>query len=536
MTDASRIEYAIAWAGQQARDELWRRGVLRWKLHESQQEVYDEIHASKAKRYVMEIARRWGKSYLLALIALETCLLSPGCRVAYCAPSLKHLQEFILPTFDALIADAPDDCRPVFKVSSGHLEFPENGPAKGAHVHLFGADDKRKASRGRGADAKMCIFDEAGFTPVLEYVLTDVFKHQLRHGDGRMLLGSTPAEEPEHGFTKIAETEEADGNYSRRTIYENPLFTAEQIDAFILEDARQQGMSIEDYKLSDSFRRECLAERVVNKLLVVVPEWEGARARLIQRVERPKFFRGMTTLDWGGADPHAVHFGYWHPTLGKSGAYVIEDELLLRDDENSQELADAIKAKERALWGVNKWDGTMGAAYEGELKPLLGCVPEWMQDMLYRQAQPQPWIRVADNDLQLVRDMYELHRVAFIPTAKDNKQLQVNNLRVLIRESAFFVDPRCVQTDRHLKATTWKDHKRKDYARRGGEHGDLVDCATYAVRNLDRRDSTPVDELQLTGDAPVGAAIRQLEARQASNLNTQYLGGTRLGRRLMRKV
>lgn len=467
-----------------ARAELWRAGELRWKLHPDQLAVYRQMMASLAPRFVLEIARKWGKTYLLALIAIETCLRNPGGRVVYGAPSLKHLEEFVLPAFEEIIKDSPPDCRPVWRGGKGYWLFPN-----GAHVHLFGADDKRKANRGRGPSALACIFDEAGFTPVLRYVLSSIFRPQMLHAKaGRTYLGSTPAEEPEHDFTEIAARAEANGNYARRTIYDNPRLTPERIESFIAEDATEEGLSPEAYVQTDVFRREYLAERVINQLLVVVPEWEEKRSKLFVPVDRPVFFNAMSILDFGGADPHAAHFGYWHAPRAK---WVIEDELLLRRGENTAVLAEHVKAKEKELWGVKAWEGTLRGVTEKPTDELLACMPDWMANALDAAAPQQPFTRWADNDLQLVRDLYELHGLLFIPTAKDDKALQVNNLRVMFRREEILIHPRCINTDRHLKTTVWKDHKRKDYRRRGGEHGDLVDTLTYGGRNLDRRDPEP---------------------------------------------
>ncbi len=523
---------------QAAREELWRIGALRWKLHPDQREVYDAMMASAASRYVLEIARRYGKTFLLVVVALEACLRFPGSRVVFGAPTLKHLEEFVHPAFEKICADAPADCLPKFNSQKGHYEFPENGPARGSYVHLFGADTKQKANRGRGAEARVAIFDEAGFTPFLSYILRSIFRPQLllpgEDKPGRTYIGSTPAEEPEHDFTAIAERAEANGNYANRTIYDNPRLTPQRIEQFIAEDAKEEGLTSEEYMKTDDFRREYLAERVVNKLLVAVPEWEEGRKTLIQPVKRPQYFRAQVTLDFGGADPHAVAFAYWHPAAGRKGdgAYVTEDELLMRDGESSAQVAEAVKAAEVRLYGAKKWDGTLAVLQEGTLQHLLDQLPTWMERVLYENAPQQPWSRIADNNLTLVRDLFELHGLAFVPTAKDQKQLQVNALRVLIREGAFLVTPNCVHTDRHLKQTTWKDHKRKEYARKGGEHGDLLDCAVYGVRNLDRRDPTPADAILVRHDATVGERLRVLQQKQ-DNLAEAFLGGTRLGRKLL---
>jgi hypothetical protein len=463
------------------RSEAWRRGLLRWKLHTDQQSVYDSIHGTDASRFVLEIARRWGKSYLLATIAIETCIRFPGCRVVYGAPTLKLLQEFILPTFEALIEDAPADVKPRWDGSKGHWRFPN-----GSWVHLFGADDKRKADRGRGPDARLAIFDEAGFSPVLAYVIKSIFKPSLLRTGGRTLLGSTPAEEPDHPFTAMAERAEARGTYARRTIYDNPQLTPERIAAFIADDAKDEGMSVEQYMLSDDFRREHLAERVVNRLLTVVPEWEDARKSCIVAVPQPDAYDAMTVIDWGGADPHAIIFGYWHFKLAK---WVIEDELLLRDGQNTKGLVDALQEKERQLWGVELFDGTLRAMHLNEERELLKNVPEWLIDKIEKAAPRQPYARWCDNNnLALARDLAELHGVAVIPTAKNDLQLQVNNLRLMIGAGDVLLHPRCVETDRHLRSTTWHNHKRRDFRRtEGGEHGDLVATCIYGARNLSRR-------------------------------------------------
>jgi len=503
---------------EQAHAELWRRGVLSWKLHDDQLEVYGQLKASKASRFVMEIARRWGKTFMLALIAMETCLRRPKSRVVYGAPSLKHLQEFILPTFDALIADAPSSACPVWNGSSGHWTFPN-----GSHIHLFGADDKRKANRGRGPAAQLAIFDEAGFTPVLEYVLESVFDAQLLTTRGRTLLGSTPAEEPEHDFTRIAERAEAQGNYARRTIYDNPTLSADWVAQFVAQKAEEKGLPEGEFVRTDTWRREYLAERVIDKLMVVVPEWAERRDKLIVAVPRPEYFDGMTVLDPGGHDPHAATFGYWHFTAAK---WVIEDELLLRDGQNSTGLVAELKAKEKEVWGVEKYDGSLRAGREQPDETMLKQLPDWMRDILTEDAPEQPFIRWSDSNLELVRALYELHGMAFIPTEKPNLELQVNRVRVMVNADEILLHPRCVHTDRHLRTTTWENHKRRRWARKGGEHGDCLATLVYGARNLNRQRNPIPPHLR-----PVDRYGRR-EETQAERLAAALRGNSPLARKL----
>lgn len=456
-----------------ARHEFWRRGDLTYKLHADQLLVHEAIEKRNSTREVLEIARKWGKTTYLVIRAAMRCLAKPKSRVVYGAPTLKHLQEFILPVMAEVADDAPADLRPSYNQQSGHWNFPN-----GSYVHLFGADDVETARRGRGPKADEAIFDEAGFCPVLGYVLKDVLKPQLIYSRGPVILGSTPSDEPEHDFTRIAEIAEANGNYERRTIYDNPLLTKEQIDQVIEDDARDDGMTVEEYKRSPTFRREYMAERITDKTLAVMgDDWEAMRTQAMIEIPRPKFFDGYSILDMGGVDPHAVLFGYFHFGLA---AFVAEDELLLREGENTSKLADGVKAKETSLWGESKYDGTLRGLPDVAQERL----PIWLKRDVADNPPAQPYLRFCDNNTQIATDLHQLHGLTFIPTEKHEKRLAVNSFRVSVRSKGFYLHPRCRNTDRHLRQTTWKNARMTDYKRtNAGEHGDLLDTCVYGERN-----------------------------------------------------
>ncbi len=492
------------------RDELWRQGRLDYLLHEGQQSVYRQLRASGSRRYVLEIARRFGKTVLLVALALEECLRRPGSRVVYGAPTLKMLAEFAHPAFALVSRDAPEDCKPVWSEQKQHYTLPN-----GSWVHLFGADDERQAARGRGSDAVLAIFDEAAFCSVLPVVLDDVFAPSLQLTGGRVILGSTPADTPEHPFTEIAEREESRGNYARRTWHDNPMLSDERRQEILEEAAAEQALTVDEYKRTAKYRREYLAERVVDPLLVGVPEWEEARKTQLAPIERPALFRGQEGGDFGGVDPHFWVFGYWSKEFG----LVVEDELMLRDGETTAQLGQAVKDKERALWGVTRWDGTLSALATGELeRHYSGQVPPWVLKGAQSAAPPQPYGRYVDNDVQLSRDLFASGLLC-LATPKDNKELAVDALRVLIRQGKLWVHPRCVHLDRHLRSTTWANLKRQEWARKGGEHGDGVDALVYLLRNLSR-------EVPL--EPTVAPVSRGLEMKRAALPNTAL--GRRLGR------
>lgn len=507
---------------QEAAAEMWRRGDLTYKLHRGQLELFHDIFprwvaerelVARVSRYVLEIARKYGKTWLLVVIAIMFCLRRSRARVVYGAPTLKHLEEFVLPALEDITADAPPELKSKYNSQTGHWEFPN-----GSYIHLFGADDKQKADRGRGPAADASIFDEAGFCRILRYVIRSIFRPQMLHTRGPTILGSTPAAEPDHDFTKLAELAEGLGAYARRTIHENPLLTPEQIQSFIAEDAKDEGMAEEEYTRSDDFLREYMAQRVVDRTLVVLSEWADVRAECMRAVERPEYFDAYTFLDMGGADPHAVLFGYWHFQLAK---LVFEEELLLRDGENTQQLADRIKAKELELWGTDQHDGTIRLAQEVE------NLPKYLQELLHEKAPRQPLARWADNDLQMIRDLSVLNGITFFPTAKDDLKWQVNALRIALRSKEIILHPRCVHTDRHWRTTLWKNERRKDFRRVNGEHGDLVACAVYGYRNLDKQRNPyprpPATDLR----------ARREEVGRPGALARALIGDSPLGKKLL---
>jgi hypothetical protein len=438
---------------------------------------------------VLEWARRVGKTWLLCVIAVCVCLRKKKARVVYGAPTIKDLAEFIIPTIEAICEDAPADCRPTWNEKTGHWVFPN-----GSYIHLFGCDDKRKANRGRGSAADLVVVDECGFIPILGYVLRSVLRPQTMTTGARTILGSTPSDEPDHDFTAICEQAEVTGNYSHRTIYDNPRLTQERIEEYVAEDAKDEGLSVEEYKKTDVYQREYLARRVVDRTLIVMgDDWTATRETARVEVPQPQFWDAYQAFDMGGVDPHGILFGWWD--FAKT-TLVIEDELLFRDNETTEEIATAWKAKEVELYGAARWDGSLKALHCERTDPtILQRLPDYARDRIERSetAPEQPYLRVCDNDIQIAKDMSILHGITCLPTEKTDKRFYVNEFRILMRKGQVKVHPRCRNLDRHLRQTIWANERQTDYRRKNGEHGDLLDCAVYMSRNV-RRQRNPVPE------------------------------------------
>lgn len=488
------------------------------RLHQGQIEALEAFEAAPGSRFVLEVARRWGKTWLLLTVAFMACLKSPRVRVVYGAPTLKNLAEFVIPTFEALAECFPEELRPRYNAGTGHITF-----HNGSYIHLFGADNKRNANRGRGPAAVLAIFDEAGFCPMLRYVLRSIFRPQLLHTNGRTIVASTPAELPDHDFTAIAELAEANKAYFNRDVWANPLLTKAQVQKFIEDDARDEGISVEAYVESDDFQREYCAKRVINKLLLACPEWlapwtdgKPYRESHFIKLERPKVFRGHTIIDFGGNDPHAAQLAYWDVERG----FCVERDLLLTRDERSKLLSDEVKKLEERTWGVKRWDGTLAALTSENLvhhfrhgQPGGTTVPDWLLREVNKTAQPQPYLRICDVNMELARHLHSVG-LAAVPTHKTEKQFMVQQLRNLIADGKYWVDSSCKDTDRHLRTTTWANEKRKAWAHRGGEHGDLVDTSVYGALGMSRFvPAEPKTESTRTVVVTPDRPLTRLEAR-----------------------
>ena len=431
-----------------AKEEAWRRGGLRWKLDSNQQKIYDSILSAKGSFYFNK-PRRIGGSYLLAIICIECCLKKDGAQVKYLAPTAKAVRKIVNPNIRKILKDCPKDIRPKFSLLEGEWQFPN-----GAVLALAGCDNQQFENL-RGTEADFVALDEVGFMDDLEYILNDVLMPQVQDTEGKLVLTSTPPRSPAHESHKIAMAHKEAGRYFHCTVWDNPRRTKQQHEAFFGQMAEGKGISLEEFYASTTFRREYLGEFVADEERSVVPEWNQALERhLCTPLAQPKFADKYVSLDIGWRDGMAALFGYWD---FRGARLVIQDEYL-SFKQTAQQVAGAVRSKELELW------------IDEDGKP------------------EKPYLRIADNNLQTIADLNQ-HGVLFIPTKKDDKELQVNNLREWIRGYKIFIHPRCKRLISQLSSTVW-NKQRNSYERNSEGHGDLLDALVYLVRNV-RRDRNP---------------------------------------------
>lgn len=241
-----------ALSAKEARDILWHKGILEWKLDATQKELNASFKNSPHKTFVWSCSRRLGKSYTLCTLAIEQCLKKDFAIVKYVAPTQKAVKMIIKPLLRQILQDCPPILRPEFKTQDNVYKFPN-----GSEIQLAGVDSgNAEGLRGGGSD--LCLVDEAGFCTDLRYVVQSILLPTTMTTGGKVILASTPPKSAAHDFNDYVKEAKYRGTFVKKTIFDNPRFTKEQIDA----EAEEHG----GYGSVD-FRREylCVDENTLIK-------------------------------------------------------------------------------------------------------------------------------------------------------------------------------------------------------------------------------------------------------------------------------
>lgn len=346
--------------------------------------------------------------------------------------------------------------------------------ANGSELAVFGTDNGQ-FRRSRGRNAHRVILSEAGFYSSLEEV-ESVYTKQLQTTGGVGVYESSPAESPTHTFARRCDAAQAVGRYVRDTFWSNPRVDHEGI---ILGEMQRLGLTREQLFASTEFRRELLAERVTEETRAALPSWTPeARAELVREWPRPMHFDAYAAIDtgrWG--DPHAALFAVHDPS---SNTVTVEAELELASVRtDTDQFATALKSVESSLWGVSRWDGTLlGVRHED-----LARLPEFAAWWISEAAPRQPYLRVSDPDPRVQMDFQSRHGMAVVPSEKHDKALWVDFVNQLVRERRLRVLPSCVRLLEQMSSTLW-NRTRSEWERTDRDHGDLIDCLVYLLRNV----------------------------------------------------
>lgn len=449
------INYGIS--PEEAREILWERGNLEFKLDPNQLEMVNSYKNAIARTVVWNCSRQLGKSYTLCVVAIEKCLQEKNAIVKLLAPTSKMMRTILRPHMRQLTADAPLHLKPEEKIAEGIWYFPSTG----SQIQLAGCDGGR-ADNVRGTKADLCIIDEAGFVDKdLAYIVNSVILPLTTTTDGKIILASTPPESPDHDFVEFLVKARMQKAAIEKTIFDNPRLTREQIDK--LAEAAGGYDSV-------AFRREYLAQIIKDDNKSIVPEYDKVKDLIVKEWIRPPFFDTYVSMDVGLKDLTVVLFGYFD---FKANKLIIEDEFVINGQKlTTQALADGIKEKERKNFS----------------------------DPFTLEVQ-DPLLRVSDNNLILIQDLYRQYSLYFIPTKKDDADAALHDMRTKIKDQMIIINPRCETLIRHLENGVWNG-KKTSFARTtvDNSHFDAIDSLKYMVRNVDfRRNPYPANWGHMTG-------------------------------------
>lgn len=440
---------------QEIKNALWEKGLLKWKMeyaeyndkivrHEVQLEMYDIYQkAEPNSTIVMLLSRQTGKSFWLATVGAEQAISKPNSIVKLLTDTKVHVESIFLPIFNEIFNDCPEHLKPNYDKQKYVFTFPN-----GSQIQLAGSDNGHY-ERLRGQKTDLVLVDEAGFCDKLNYIVKSVLIPTTTHTGGKVILASTPPEDPNHEFVGFIEEAEMYNMLIRKTIFDNPLLSKEQI-ANIMH--KMGGIN------SVQFRREYMCEIIRSEENVVFPEFDNElKSRIVTDWERPVFYDAYVGMDVGGKDLTAVLFLYYD---FRNDRVVVEDEIVVKGNElKLPELANNIRKVEEELW-TNK----------------------------LTNEKIKPYKRVSDIDYIVINEIaretdYEIY---FHITKKDNKMAAVNQLRVLIANEKIIIHPRCVNLIRHLDNCKWKKSSTVLTFERSPDDGhyDCVDALIYAVRAI----------------------------------------------------
>lgn len=422
-------------------ERAWRSGNLSYKLLPHQRELYTRIRESEALKYTVNCSRRFGKSTILCLIAIEEALRTPDMQIKFAAPTAKMVRKITLPIMKKLVLDSPEDLRPYYRTQDSVYVF-ENG----SEIHVAGTDGGN-AENLRGTSSDLNIIDEAGFVQDLNYVINDILMPQTLTTDGRTIIASTPPRTPDHDYVFIAKEAIADGAYSHFTIWDNSSLAEEVIERFIKEAGGEN---------STTWKREYLAEFVTDEETQIIPHWKSEYEIETPEDEYRQFYHNYDALDIGGSvDKTVCLFGYYN---FKKAKLVIEDELVFEPNKaTSKDIAEGVKEKEEENFG----------------------------------SYPV-YLRIADNNNQiLLQDLGTLHELYFSPTNKEKLLEMVNEVRLWVEAGRIEVNPRCKELIACLHGGVWvKDRSGKvkhEFARSSRlGHYDGLAALVYLIRNIDQ--------------------------------------------------
>lgn len=427
----------------EAIQELWARGFLKYKLDSTQKELYDLFYNSNHKIMVWLLSRRQGKTFTLCVLAIEQCLRKTNSIVKFVAPTKAQVSQIVRPILRKILEDCPDYLKPEWRKNDSVYYFPN-----GSEIQLAGTDSGH-AERLRGGDSDLFFVDEAGTCSDLNNIVKSILLPTTLITNGRGVLASTPPKEADHDFIKYIEDSERRNSLIKKTVFDNPRITKEQLNELIKELG---GLHTEEA------RRELLCELIKDPTTSVIPEFnDELQNEIVKEYARPPFFDNYVAMDIGFKDLTVLLFAYYD---FKEDKVIIEDEMVVNfqtADINLKSFSEAVLKKEEELYK----------------NPLTHEIKK-------------PYKRVTDINYIALQEMHKHSnwQLYFENAEKYDNDSAINTMRLLLGNKKVIINPKCKTLIRHLRNVRWQKNK-KVFARSADDgHYDAVDALKYLLRSI----------------------------------------------------
>ncbi len=425
---------------QKALEEMWNRGgQIEHVLDANQLDMYNtfnDFDYSKAAKFTFLCSRRLGKTVLAFALCDELCRREPGVRVLFLSKTTENLQEIRDQAASVYLATCPEKLSPEWKEKKSKYIY-----HNGSEIRFKGMDRAGPDSI-RGVKAKLVIFDEFCFMDKLLPLVKSSVGPMISVEKGRMLFISSSPDSPGHESMEIIAETELNGALIKKTVYDCPRWSEEDIDRFAAEAGGKD---------SDTFRREYMCEIITDRNRAILTSCTSTHMdKIVKKWNKPTDYipDHYISIDPGGRDQTAILYAYYDYL---EGTLVIDDEDII-DSASTEDIQKAISKKLKG-----EWKG---------IKPHR--------------------IIMDNNNLILVKDMQKLHGMSVKATKKDKKEAQVNNTNIMMMKEEIVIDPRCVNLDKQCRYGVWNKN-RTSYERSAAlSHCDAIDALVYLVRNTNR--------------------------------------------------
>lgn len=437
----------------------WQNGELSWMLHDAQLVIYEAMQTlpRNVKEVVVLCSRRFGKSYLGVVKAIETCLRSETRKIVrIIGPEVAQTASIVEEAMIKISADLDH-------LGMGTLIEPvvsqKRYNIRQSSIFIGGFDSQRDNQR--GGEAHEIIIEETGSAKPerYSYQMKSVLKPQLLTTRGRMIHMTTLPKENDHPF--ILETipqAKMDGAFYSFSIYENPI-----MDEEMWQDAIKDCGGVDTI----DFRREYMNEIVRDESIVAVPTYND-KAHVELR-EQPLDCIWHVVIDQGGVRDF---------TVAGLVTYLFDEDIDWCED-------------------VLMWPANTPSS-------------EIIKDLREKWESKYPVIhRISDCPGQTQIDWQRDHQYVVTSPIKGDWQVNLNRLVTRFKMNKWRLHPRTTFLRTSLESGRLTENK-KDFARtKALGHCDAIAMLMYANQALDR--TCPYPNIQ-----PINTNTQQVIRRPVS--------------------